>query len=345
MRRLVLSLAFALMPAAAVAAGMRRPFEVGGREGGGGYDGWTGWLLQAQSNLTHAMARDLHAIPHSHAAFAALIGAGFVYGVAHAAGPGHGKAVIASYMMANDSALRRGVVLALVAAILQGAVAVAIVGVAAVLLNATATRMNEIADALASVSYLGVAAIGAWLVWKKGFALARAASAYFARRQAVAGGALFAGAPWASATALAGPGGFRVGEPGALETAGGDDCGHLHAPDPRKLGAGFSWRAALSTVAAAGARPCSGSLLILVFALAQGLFVVGVAAVAAVSLGTAVTTGALASLAVFAKGLAVKLATGEDTRVALVARACELAAALAVLAFGLALFFAARDGA
>jgi nickel/cobalt exporter len=341
-RRLALAFISTLSPTAAIAAGMRRPFEVGGGEGGGAYGGLTGWLLEAQSRLTHAMASDLHAIPHDHAAIAGLIGVGFVYGVAHAAGPGHGKAVIASYMMANDSALRRGVALSLFAALLQGAVAVVIVGVAAILLNATAERMNAIADALASLSYLGVAGIGAWLVWRKSFALARVSRAYLARRSALAGGVLYAGAPWASTTALAG-GGFRAGDPGAAE--GEDDCDHLHAPDPRTLGAGFSWRAALSTVAAAGARPCSGSLLILVFALTQGQFDIGVAAVAAVSLGTAITTGALASLAVFAKGLAVKFAAGEDTRVALVARACELAAALAVLAFGLALFFAARGGA
>jgi len=336
-------LAFALAPGQALAAFGRRPFEVGGGEGGGAYNGLTGWLMAAQSSFTHAMARDLHAIPQDSTALWALIGVGFLYGVAHAAGPGHGKAVIASYMMANDSALRRGVLLALIAAILQGAVAVAIVGVAAALLNATAERMNEVADGLATASYLGVAAIGAWLAWRKGFALARALSAYFARRAILSGGVLFAGAPWRSATAVAGGGGFRAGAPGAIDTPDADGaCGHLHAPDPRALGEGFSWRAALSTVVAAGARPCSGSLLILVFALAQGLFRVGVAAVAAVSLGTAITTGALACLAVFAKGLAVRIAAGEDARVALVARACEFAAALAVLAFGLALFFGAR---
>ena len=228
---------------------------------------------------------------------------------------------------------------------MQGAVAVAIVGVAAVVLNATAARMNEIADVLARASYLGVAAIGAWLVWKKGFALARALRAYFGRRAALAGGALFAGAPWRLG-AGAGRGRRlsrrRPASPAALD----EDCGHLHAPDPRTLGAGFSWRAALTTVAAAGARPCSGALLILVFALAQGLFFVGVAAVVAVSLGTALTTGALACLAVFAKGLAVRFARGEDSRVASGrARCCEFAAALAVLAFGLALYFAAGGGA
>jgi nickel/cobalt transporter (NicO) family protein len=338
------ALAVLLTTAPASAGMIHRPFEVGGGEGGGAYGGWTGWLLAAQSKLTHAMAVDLHAIPHDATALWALVGAGFVYGVAHAAGPGHGKAVIASYMMANDSALKRGVALALLAALLQGAVAVAIVGIAAVALGATARRMNEIADVLASASYLGVAAIGAWLVWKKGFALARALRRYFGRRAVLAGGALFAGAPWRSAPAFAAVGGFRAGDPSA-QTAIDEECGHAHAPDPRTLGADFSWRAALATVAAAGARPCSGALLILVFALAQGLFWVGVAAVFAVSLGTAITTGALACLAVFAKGLAVRFARGEDSRAVVVARACEFAAALAVLAFGLALAFAASSGA
>ena len=97
----------------------------------------------------------------------------------------------------------------------------------------------------------------------------------------------------------------------------------------------------MAAVAAAGARPCSGALLILVFALAQGLFGVGVAAVFAMSLGTAITTGALAFAAVFAKGVAVRFAAGEDTRVAVVARGCECMAALAVMAFGLTLFLAA----
>lgn len=309
---------------------MSRPFAVGGGEGGGG-----GFLIDWQSRLTHLMSMDLRAVPHDATAVWTLVGVGFVYGVVHAAGPGHGKAVIASYMMANDSALRRGIVLALLAALLQGAVAVALVGGATLVFGATAARMNGIADALAAASYLGVAAIGAWLVVKKGAALAKAGRAYFERRAALSGAAALAGVAWRPAPVALG-GGFRAGE------EGDDGCGHLHAPDPRQLGAGFSWRAALITVAAAGARPCSGALLILVFAFAQGLFFAGIAAVLAMSLGTALATGTLAALAVFAKGLALRFAAGEDSRAALVARLCEFGAALAVLAFGLLLFFASR---
>ena len=122
-------------------------------------------------------------------------------------------------------------------------------------------------------------------------------------------------------------------------------CGHLHAPDPSTLEAGFSWRGAAATVLAAGSRPCSGAILVLVFALAQGLFLAGIAAVAAMSFGVALTTGALAFAAVFAKRVAMRMAAGDDSRVALAARGVEFLAALLVVAFGLALLIAAGSGA
>ena len=75
----------------------------------------------------------------------------------------------------------------------------------------------------------------------------------------------------------------------------------------------------------------------LTFALAQGLFPAGVAATFAMALGTAVTTGALALIAVFAKDVATRLASRETSTAALVARGLEFAAALCVLAYGAAL--------
>ena len=55
----------------------------------------------------------------------------FLYGIFHAAGPGHGKAVISSYMVANEETWRRGVVLSFASALLQALVAVVLVGIAA----------------------------------------------------------------------------------------------------------------------------------------------------------------------------------------------------------------------
>ena len=73
----------------------------------------------------------------------ALLGLSFLYGIFHAAGPGHGKAVISSYVVANDETWRRGVVLSFASALLQAFVAVAFVGIAAWLLNATAATMCD----------------------------------------------------------------------------------------------------------------------------------------------------------------------------------------------------------
>src|ERR1700679_2284997 len=155
-----------LAGAGPVFAAAMRPFAVGGGEGGGGATGGiTGWLLNEQSKLTHLMSAHLTALSGDSTAIWGLIGLGFAYGVFHAAGPGHGKAVIASYMMANDRALRRGITLAFLAALLQGAVAIVLVGVAALLFNATSVEMNAAADWLALASYAGIIAIGAWLVW------------------------------------------------------------------------------------------------------------------------------------------------------------------------------------
>jgi len=331
--------------APALAQLAQRPFAVGGGEGGGGASGGvTGWLLAEQSQLTHLIAAHVKALHGDPAAVWGLVGLGFAYGVFHAAGPGHGKALIASYMMANDRALKRGVVMAFLAALLQGLVAVALVAIAALAFNATSSQMNSAADWLALASYAGIVAIGLWLIWTKGRALVAALRARRARHATIVRGALYEGAPWRPGANGNGETAFRAHAPGeeAIEAA---ECGHAHAPDPAALGESFSWRAAATTVLAAGSRPCSGAILVLVFALAQGLFAAGVAATFAMSLGTALTTGALAWAAVFAKALAMRLAAGDDSRVVLAARAFEFVAALLVLAFGLALMFGAQGGA
>ena len=344
-RTFSLTACLVLVARSAESAAMNHPCSVGGGEGGGGAEGGvTGWLLNTQSQLTHHMSGKLHALGTDRMAFWGLIGIAAAYGVFHAAGPGHGKAVIASYMMASDRAVKRGAALALLAALLQGVVAVALVGIAALDFRATAAQMNRVADALAMASYAGIAAIGAWLVARKGRALWTAAKSYFASRSLTANGLLFAGAPWRPAPASLGAASYRAAAP---EVSGPIDaeCGHEHAPDPRTLGEGFSWRGAAATVIAAGSRPCSGAILVLVFSLAQGVFLAGIAATFAMSVGTAITTGALAFAAVYAKGLALRFAAGENSRVTLIARGFEFAAALLVLAFGLALLLAANGGA
>ena len=334
--------AWSASAASALAQLPPRPFAVaGGETGGGAEGGLTGWLMAQQSWLTHLIAAKVHALHGQPSAAWGLIGLGLAYGVFHAAGPGHGKAILASYMLANEKSLKRGAVMALIAALLQALIAIALVGAAGFVFRATASEMNHAADWIVLASYCAVAAMGLWLVWRKGGALIAALSRHVDRRRAAASAPAYAGVSWRRPAFSLSAAAYRAGPPGGGGTSG-EACGHSHAPDPAQLNGAFSWREAAGTVVAAGARPCSGAILVLVFAMAQGLFAAGVAATFAMAVGTAATTGALAWTAVFAKSAAMRLAAGENSRLALVARGFEFVAALAVLTFGVALLIGSR---
>ena len=157
-----------LLAQQAMAQAGKSPFSVGAEQGGGNYTGITGWILAQQNTFYIALKSAVHAATLNGSAAWTLAGLSFAYGVFHAAGPGHGKAVVASYMLANEQALKRGLVISLLAALLQGAVAIAIVTLAVWVFNATAQRMNEAASLIEELSYLGIVVLGLWLVWSKG---------------------------------------------------------------------------------------------------------------------------------------------------------------------------------
>ncbi len=346
--------AFALTDPALAQA--HNPFSVGISEGGGAPTGFMGWVMSQQGLFERSIAAAVRASKADGSALWYLIGLSFLYGVLHAAGPGHGKAVLASYMVANERALKRGIALSFLAALLQALVAIVLVGLLSLVFHATALGMRGTAAAIEKASYLGIVLLGLVLVWRKGRAFWREVS------QAAHVLAPPDGMPNLAFVGLGSsqPG---SGQPGSGEPAyrlrpspapsrsarhafvcdaaheHGPGCGHFHAPDPTTLGENFSWRQSVTTVVAAGARPCSGAILVLVFALAQGMFYAGVAATLTMALGTAIVTAALAATAVLAKTLAVKLTGAGSRRGLLVARGFEVAAAVLVLAVGLSLLF------
>jgi nickel/cobalt exporter len=319
-----------LLPSQSLGQGVHHPFAVGANEGAmGSAQGVSGWILAQEAGFYRLLSGAIRAAKQSGAAAWGLAGLSLAYGIFHAAGPGHGKMVIASYMLANERALRRGLVIAFGAAVLQGFSAIAIVGIGALVFKATAKHMTMAANVVEIASYAGIVVLGGVLVYVKGAALLSVWRAAPAVAVAVAAG---------------GPARAFLADDCSLDHVHGPGCAHFRAPDPRTLGAGFSWKSALLTMMAAGSRPCSGAILVLVFALAQGIFPAGVFAVLAMSLGTAITTAALASTAVLAKSVAVKYSRAGFGRALIAGRLLEAGAALAVLGLGLVLLFAAFAG-
>ena len=294
--------------------------------------GLIGWILAKQSEFYREMSATIRAAKSDGSAVWTLLGISFAYGIFHAAGPGHGKAVISSYLVANEETARRGIVLSFASALLQALVAVAIVAVFAWLLASTAKTMCSAEKAIEIVSYALIAAFGARLVWTKGGGFMRALQAKPVPAMAVA-----------------------VHDHGHghhdhhHQHHHGDDhdhghvhdehCGHSHGPTPDQLAGPGGWRRGLGTIFAVGMRPCSGAILVLVFSLAQGLFLAGIAATFVMGLGTAITVAAIAVIAVSAKGLARRLSAGREGSGALIMRGVEFGAAGLVLLFGLGLLF------
>ncbi|WP_081322450.1 nickel/cobalt transporter [Achromobacter xylosoxidans] len=280
-----------------------------------------------------------------------LIGLSFAYGVFHALGPGHGKAVISSYVLANRQTARNGALLALLSSLVQALVAIAMVAALALVFNATAAVMNQATRWLELASYALVTLLGAWLVWIK------AIRPLLRRRPAPAMAVAAAPTSVASAPVLKGAAalraiGVRASAPHGHAVAPAqphdhdhvhahhDDCGcgHAHVPPPDQVAGPLSWRRAWSAIFAVGLRPCSGALIVLVFALSQGFFLAGVASALAMGLGTGLTVAALACLAVAAGGAATTLGSRlSGVAAARVRYGVEALAALAVLALGVLL--------
>ena len=284
--------------------------------------GIVGWLLAKQSEFYREMSATIRAAKSDGSAVWTLLAISFAYGIFHAAGPGHGKAVISSYLVANEETAKRGIALSFASALMQSLVAVLIVGISAWLLNATAKTMCGAERTIEIASYALIAAFGARLVWTKGGGFFRA---------------LQAPRPAPAIAAAHHHGHGHHHDHHHDDHVHDAHCGHSHGPTPSELAGPGGWRRGFGAILAVGIRPCSGAILVLVFALAQGLFWAGVAATFVMGLGTAITVATIAVIAVSAKGLARRLSAGREGGGALVMRGIEFGAAGLVLLLGVGL--------
>jgi nickel/cobalt exporter len=299
--------------------------------------GLFGWVLAKQAAFYHELSGLIRAAKTDGSAVRGLLAVSFIYGIFHAAGPGHGKAVISSYLIANRETWRRGVVLSLASAMVQALVAVSIVGIAAALLGATRSTMCTADWVIEVASYSLITAVGARLLWVKGRGFL--ATLRLLRHEPVP-------APVGAAVTdrhehhdhhhdhAHHHGHGHAHDHGGHAHHHDEACDHDHGPDPLSLAGPGGWRRGLSAIFAVGLRPCSGAILVLVFALAQGLFWAGAAATFVMGIGTAITVAAIATIAVGARGVAEKMAASRPGYGTLVMRGIEVGAAALIIAFG-----------
>ncbi|SFO49535.1 ABC-type nickel/cobalt efflux system, permease component RcnA [Cohaesibacter marisflavi] len=254
------------------------------------------WILARQSDFYMALKDAVKLVRTSWPALFLLLGLSMAYGLFHAAGPGHGKVVLTTYLFASGASARKGAILALVAAMVQASVAVLLIGIAAVLLNLTSIVITQTAQLLELASYAMFVILGGWLILRA----MRSASHEWGR--------------------------LKGNEPAVAHHVDHHDhdhhhhhhhdhhhdeacgCGHSHAAPLEVIEQAKGVRGMALAVISMGLRPCSGALIVLVFALSQKVFWAGVLSAYAMGLGTGLTVAALALIAVYARSFSQVLA-------------------------------------
>ena len=258
--------------------------------------------IDMQRDLHRDLAGAMRAVQRSGgAAFWSLVVLGFTYGVFHAVGPGHGKVVISTYLATHESRLVRGIALSLLSSLVQGLTAILLVGGVALVMQRSMRESQSLGVWLEVLSYGLVILIGLFLAWRGARRLIRG---------------------WRQATAAAAA------------------CCHGHGPTASDLEAPLSGGQLVAMILSIGIRPCSGAILVLVLAFALEQLWAGIAAVAAMSVGTGLSISGLAALSVFARKGAIRLASTFEQRGSTLARLFDIAAllgGLVITGFGFAL--------
>lgn len=294
------------------------------------------WAREKQQAFYGSLSASLRAMKGS-SGFAAgwtLMLLSFAYGVIHAAGPGHGKAVISTWLLATENELKRGVLISFLSAVIQALTAIVLVSVLFLVVASVGSTARNVAGVLESASYGLIALLGAYLIWT--------AIAMLRPARALEPAAAMAGVSQRRATGLSDFAGFQPmrNETVAADHVHGPDCGcgHAHLPAAKDLRGDWSFAKAFSLAFAVGIRPCTGAILVLVFANGLGLYWAGIASTFAMAVGTFITVSVIAAIAVYAKKFAARLMRGNSHLLAWTGIALRFAGGLVIVCLGTILF-------
>ena len=243
-----------------------------------------------------------------------LVAFSLAYGILHALGPGHGKVVIATFLATHPTRLKTSLRLTLLASLLQGSVAIALVTLMLVLLQTSSRQLHLSSSWLEKGSYLLVIALGLWTGL-------RSLRALWRQLQPRRGVRIYALHAHHHHSAHCG-------------------CGHAHLPDAQQIAEAVSVKTQLLLVLSMGLRPCSGAIMMLLFSRVIGVYAWGVLSAAVMALGTALTITAIGLTVQRARTLAQRLTrdNGASPTASLAMGLLALAGSLFLIVIGVLLW-------
>ena len=283
------------------------------------------WVRDEQQNFYGAMSKSMRAMnSEGFSAALTLMLLSLGYGVFHAAGPGHGKAVVSGWLLATETQLRRGILVAFMSAMLQALVAVVLVSAVLLLVSGAAAAAKNMTGWLEVASFAMIAGVGVYVLWGgiKAFPWKRAPAAHDHH--------------------------FEIVNPlpsnHSHDHIHGPDCGHAHAPNAEEVDGDWSWKRAATLSLAVGLRPCTGAILVLLFAYSLGIYWAGVISTFVMGIGTFFTVSGVAALAVYSKQLAQHYTAHDSRWTAWLNFALRFGGGLVILFFAVVLMIASWQG-
>lgn len=249
-----------------------------------GYFIWQAWptiivnSMQWQKQINNDLSELLYAAKNeSLMAGISLIALSFLYGMLHSIGPGHGKLIVTTYIATQDAKVKISLILTLLSSLLQALVAVALVSALLILFNASMREINSQAELLIPLSFYTVIVLGLVIVWRNLVLMWRAVR----RHKAEANN----------------------------DSCG---CGHQHVVASEQINDASSFKEYLVIIFSIGIRPCTGAIMVLLFANMLDIYWLGVVSAIVMALGTALTTSMIAIMTITGKQAVRRyLATGK----------------------------------
>jgi ABC-type nickel/cobalt efflux system permease component RcnA len=274
------------------------------------------WIREKQQSFYSSIAGAIRSIKTGAWQTAAwtLMTLSFGYGIFHAAWPGHGKAVISSWLLATENELKRGILISFLSAIIQALSAVLIVSILTLFVSRVASSARDVAGFLESASYAMIGGLGLYLIWT---AFRSGGHAHNHKHDHAHHH-------------------HHGHDHGHVHDA---HCGHAHVPEASQVRGDWSLSRALSISFAIGVRPCTGAILVLISAYTLGIYWIGVLSTFVMALGTFITVSVIAIIAVFFKKAATYFASQDDRWMNWLTFGLRLGGGVVIAALGGLLFF------
>ncbi|NAW64217.1 hypothetical protein CAG72_03210 [Photobacterium halotolerans] len=248
-----------------------------------------------------------------------LAGFSFLYGMLHSLGPGHGKVIVTTYLATHPTKVKASLMLTAISAFFQALVAIALVSVLVWGFQASMRVVNEKAIVFVSLSFTLVVVLGGLICWKairQIYHSVRGAHRHVSSLSSVSSvsfassafSVVRSAAPYQSVltSAIHRP---AIRATASRQTAQGHDhhadcgCGHQHVADAEAINRASTWREYVGIVASIGIRPCTGAVMVLLFANLAGLYWMGIVSAIVMATGTAFTTSLIAIMTLTGKQL------------------------------------------